>query len=163
MLLANQPTPILDGFLQTHSGELMILALTVLVLTALVILVPQLLRVHLRKVEMNHLEHLKALEQGVVLAPPDEPVRAAGRTAMLVPMVVIISAATVTCFLIAYRVENVFSVALAVWAVSGIVSLAAITGGVALLGRLAQLNAGIDEFADPNAGPQADAGEPPPT
>jgi len=58
----------------------------------------------------------------------------------------VISAATVTCFLVAYRNEQVFSVALAVWAVAGVVSLAAITGGVALMGRLAQLESGIDEL-----------------
>jgi hypothetical protein len=67
---------------------------------------------------------------------------------MLVPMVVVISAATVTCFLAAYRSEQVFSVALPVWTVAGIVSLAAITGGVALLGRLAQLQSGVDEEDD---------------
>jgi hypothetical protein len=39
----------------------------------------------------------------------------------------------------------VFSVALAVWTVAGIVSLAAITGGVALIGRLAQLRTGEDD------------------
>ena len=65
---------------------------------------------------------------------------------MLVPIVTVISAATVTCFLVAYRSEQVFAVALAVWAVAGVVSLAAITGGVALMGRLAQLHSGLDEL-----------------
>ena len=39
-----------------------------------------------------------------------------------------------------------FSVTLVVWAVAGIVSLAAITGGVALLGRLAQLESDVEEL-----------------
>jgi hypothetical protein len=122
--------------------------LFVLVVTTLIILVPQLLRAHLRKQELQHEERLKAMEQGVVIEPADEPSKAAGRTAMLVPMVVVISAATVTCFLIAYRAESAFAITLAVWAVAGIVSLAAITGGVALLGRLAQLSHGIEDAED---------------
>jgi hypothetical protein len=55
-------------------------------------------------------------------------------------MVVICTAGTVTCFLVAYKSENMFAVALTSWTVSGVVSLAAITGGVALMGRLAQLH-----------------------
>jgi hypothetical protein len=129
-------------FLEKHSGELMILALTVLVLGALLVLVPQLLRSHRHTLELLHLEHLKALEQGQPLPATDEPARAAGRTAALVPMVVVCAAATVTCFLTAYKTENFFAVALTVWAVVGVVSLAAVTGGVALMGRLAQLRAG---------------------
>jgi hypothetical protein len=148
MLLANQEITNADGLLKGHSGELMVLVVFILVVATLIVLVPQLLRAHLHKADMLHAEHLKALEQGVLLPPPDEPARAAGRTAMLVPMVVIISAATVTCFLVAYRSEQVFAVALAVWAVAGIVSLAAITGGVALLGRLAQLQSGIDDLEE---------------
>jgi hypothetical protein len=131
-----------------YRGELMILVLFVLVVISLIILVPQLLRAHLRKAEMIHAEHLKALDQGLLLPPPDEPSKAAGRTAMLVPIVSIISAATVTCFLVAYRDTMVFAVALAVWAVAGVVSLAAITGGVALLGRLAQLQSGVNDYED---------------
>ena len=69
---------------------------------------------------------------------------------MLVPMVTVISGATVTCFLVAYRSDHVFSVALVVWAVAGIVSLAAITGGVALMGRLAQLDEGEPEEVPKN-------------
>jgi hypothetical protein len=68
---------------------------------------------------------------------------------MLVPMVVIISAATVTCFLVAYKSDNLFAVTLAVWCVAGVVSLAAITGGVALIGRLAQLTSGEEEERPP--------------
>jgi len=147
MLLATQDITSTEQFLIAYRGELMILVLFILVVISLVVLVPQLLRAHLRKSEMLHAEHLKALEQGVLLPPPDEPARAAGRTAMLVPIVAVISAATVTCFLVAYRDSiNVFPVALAVWAVVGVVSLAAITGGVALLGRLAQLQSGIDDL-----------------
>jgi len=147
MLLANQQeTTLAEGIFKAFSGELMILVLFILVVITLVILVPQLLRAHLRKTEMIHAEHLKALEQGVLLPMADEPSKAAGRTAMLVPMVTVISAATVTCFLIVYRDANSFAVALAVWAVTGVVCLAAITGGVALLGRLAQLQSGIEDL-----------------
>jgi hypothetical protein len=154
MLFANQDTSALDGLLPTYSGELMILVLFILVVLALLILVPQLLRAHLRKAEMVHAEHMRALEQGILLPNDDEASRMAGRTAMLVPMVIVISASTVTCFLVAYRSEQVFSVALAIWSVAGVVSLAAITGGVALMGRLAQLQSGIDDLeekpTDPN-------------
>jgi hypothetical protein len=147
-LHANQDIPNAEVFLSAYRGEIMILVLSVLVVISLIILVPQLLRSHLHKVELLHTEHLKALEQGMTVPPPDESTAAAGRTALLVPMVAVISAATVTCFLVAYRDNNVFSVALAVWAVVGVVSLAAITGGVALLGRLAQLQSGIEDRED---------------
>jgi hypothetical protein len=109
-----------------------------------------LIKSHLRKMEMLHTEHLKALDQGILLPQSDEASKSAGRAAMLVPMVSVISAATVTSFLVVYRDTNSFSVSLVVWAVVGIVSLAAITGGVALLGRLAQLQSGLDEFPDEN-------------
>jgi hypothetical protein len=137
-----------DGILSAYRGELMILVLFILVVIALFVLIPQLLRAHLRKTEMQHTEHMRALEQGVLWQPPDENVKAAGRAALLVPMVAVISAATVTCFLVAYRDTNVFAVALAVWAVVGVVSLAAITGGVALLGRLAQLQSGMEDLEE---------------
>ncbi len=130
---------------EAHSGELIILAMFVLLVATLIVLVPQLLRAHLRKSEMAHLENMKALESGQAVAPVDERSRVAGRTAMLVPMVVVIAAGTVTCFLVAYKSESVFTVSLAVWAVAGIVGLAAITGGVALIGRLAQLQTGEQE------------------
>jgi hypothetical protein len=137
-------------FLERHSGEVTILVLFTIVVLTLFVLVPQLLRAHLRKVEMLHNEHMRALERGLTVPQADEASRAAGRTAMLVPMVVMITAGTVTCFIAAYRQEEVFAVSLTVWAVGGIVSLAAITGGVALLGRLAQLEKGIEdeELAD---------------
>jgi hypothetical protein len=133
----------------SHSGELLILILFALLVTSLIILVPQLLKAHLRKAEMEHAEHLKALEQGMPLPVPDEASRLAGRTALLVPMVVVIAAGTVTCFLVAYRSDQIFSVSLAAWSVAGIVSLAAITGGVALIGRVAQLRAGEDDEVPP--------------
>ena len=65
--------------------------------------------------------------------------------ALLVPMVVLIATGTVTCFLAAYRQEQVFTISLVVWVVAGVVSLAAITGGVALIGRLAAIQAGEKE------------------
>ena len=132
------------------SGDVMILIMLAIVVGTLIILVPQLLRAHLKKVEMLHEENMRALENGQEVPPVDERSRTAGRTAMLVPMVVIISAATVTCFLAAYKSENLFNVSLAVWVVAGVVSLAAITGGVALIGRLAQLRHGEEEDVPAN-------------
>jgi hypothetical protein len=124
------------------SGGWTILILSCLVLGALLILVPQLLRAQHRIFEMQHQERLKTLEKGLQPATSDDRSRAAGRVASLVPTVVIISAATVTCFLVAYSSEHLFAVSLAVWCVAGVVALAAITGGVALMGRLAQLGSG---------------------
>jgi hypothetical protein len=132
----------MENFIEQHLGELLILVMLAMVVATLMVLVPQLLRAHLRKMEMMHLENMRALENGHVVTPVDERSRVAGRTAMLVPMVVMIAAATVTCFLAAYRPNDVFHVSLAVWVVAGVVSLAAITGGVALIGRLAQLQTG---------------------
>ena len=140
----------MDQFMEKHSGELVIVILCVLVLGTLMVLVPQLLKSHMRKVEIQHLEHLKALENGLTLPMEDDRARVAGRMALLVPMVVLISAATVTCFLAAYRQDQVFTVSLSVWVVAGVVSLAAITGGVALIGRLAQLQAGEIEDVPEN-------------
>ncbi len=129
-------------FWQQHSGDLMILILSAGVFVTLLILVPQLLRARQRLLEIRHTEQMRALDQGLPLQQVDERSVAAGRTAFLVPMVAICTAGTVTCFLVAYRSELIFNVALAVWCVAGVVSLAAITGGVALMGRLAQLHAG---------------------
>ena len=67
----------------------------------------------------------------------DDRSRLAGRLAYLVPIVVMITASAVTSFLAIYNSEHIFPVSLSVWVVSGVVSLAAITGGVALVGRLA--------------------------
>ncbi len=126
-------------FLENHSGELIILILSAMVLGTLLIIVPQLLRTHTRTAEMYHEQQMRALDQGQKLLPPDISARMAGRTAVVVPCVVVCAAGTVTCFLAAYKSENVTSVSLAVWSVAGVVGLAAITGGVALMGRLAQL------------------------
>ena len=133
--------------LEKHSSELVILALAILILGTLVVLVPQLLRAAQRTQEHRHAERMKALEQGMPAPPIDDRARAAGRTASLVPMVVVISAGTVTCFLVAYRSESLFSVAIAIWSVAGVVCLAAITGGVALLGRLTQTEEEKEEEA----------------
>ena len=129
-------------FVKDHSGEMLFLVMFCLMMFTLLIVVPQLLRANLRKAEMWHQQRLLSLEKGLPLPPDDERARFAGRTALLVPMVVMISAATVTSFLAVYKSEQLFSVALAIWVVAGVVSLAAITGGVALIGRLAQLQAG---------------------
>jgi hypothetical protein len=138
-------TDLEKGFLESYSGGLLILIMFVILVATLIVLVPQLLRAHLRKSEMTHLEHLKAIESGKGMPAEDDRARVAGRTAMLVPMVVMLAAGTVTCFLVAYRAENLFTVTLAVWVVAGVVSLAAITGGVALIARLAQLQSGQEE------------------
>ena len=140
----------MEALLEKHSSELVILALAVLILGTLLILVPQLLRAQQRTLEQRHAERMKALEQGLPAPPIDERARAAGRTASLVPMVVVISAGTVTCFLVAYRSESLFSVAIAIWSVAGGVCLAAITGGVALLGRLTQSDDEKQEEARPS-------------
>jgi hypothetical protein len=146
-----------DNFWEIHGGQVLILVLAVLVLGTLVILVPQLLRSRQKRQEMQHLEHMRALEQGMEIPPSDDPSWAAGMTAMLVPMVVVITAGTVTCFLAGNRSEDLFSVTMAVWGVAGVVSLAAITGGVALIGRLAQLRTGEEDEEkvphNPLAGP----------
>jgi hypothetical protein len=137
-----------NEFIKEHSGELLILALTCFILVTLLIVVPQLLRVNMRKMEMWHEERLKSIEKGLPLLPDDDRARLAGRTAMLVPMIVMISAATVTSFLVVYKSENLFAVSLGIWVVAGIVSLAALTGGVALIGRLAQIEAGEKDEDD---------------
>lgn len=133
------------ALLETHSGELTILVLVLMVLSTLVVLVPQLLRAHLHKAELLHQEHMKALEHGQDLPAVDDRSRMAARLALLVPMVVMISAGTVTCFVVMKGTEQVFTVSLAVWVVGGVVSLVAITGGVALLGRLAHLETDAQE------------------
>jgi len=132
-------------FLENHSGELIILVLSAMLLGTLLVLVPQLLRNHQQTATMLHEQQMRALEQGQPLLQPDVSARLAGRTAVLVPCVVVCAAGTVTCFLAAYKSENLISVSLAVWSVAGVVSLAAITGGVALMGRLAQLEADQEE------------------
>ena len=143
----------MEPFIEQHSGEITIAIMGVMVLIALLILVPQLLRAQQRAWEMRHAECMSALEHGQPLPAIDEKSRSAGRTASLVPMVTICAAGTVTCFLAAYRPNDLFGVGLTVWSVAGVVSLAAITGGVALIGRLAQLQAGEKEMEDVPQGP----------
>jgi hypothetical protein len=141
--------PVMPPFFEAHSGELTILALILMVLLTLIVIVPQLLRAHLRKAEMTHLEHLKALERGHKLPVEDDRSRMAARMALLVPMVVMIAAGTVTSFVVMKGTDQIFTVSLAVWVVAGVVSMAAITGGVALLGRLAHLESEAEEEEQP--------------
>lgn len=143
--MAFGPANHMDGVFEKHSGEILVFVMALLVAGVLLIVVPQLLRHNHKLNEMRHAEHLKALEHGQTLPPFDVRSRAAGRTASLVPIISVISAATVTSFLVAYRFESLFAVTVAVWAVAALVSLAAITGGVALLGRLAQLDTGVPD------------------
>jgi hypothetical protein len=131
----------METFVEKHTGDLMMLILGLFVVTSLLVLVPQLLRSRQKTLEMHHLEHMRALERGETVPPVDDRSVFAGRTAVLVPMVSLITAGTVTCFLIVYRSEIAFSMAIVVWCVAGVISLAAVTGGVALMGRLAQLHA----------------------
>jgi hypothetical protein len=139
----------MEPFLEKHGGELTILIVVVMVLGTLLIALPQLLRSQRTYQEMIHTERMRALEHGLESPRPDYSSEAAGRTAYLVPMVVVIVAGTVTCFLVGFRSESLFAVALIVWSVAGAVSLAAITGGVALMGRLAQLHSGVEEEKPP--------------
>jgi hypothetical protein len=128
-----------------HSGEMLILAIVFFIMISLLIILPQLLRANMRKAEMWHEQRIKSLEKGIPLPLDDDRARLAGRMALLVPIIVMISAATVTSFLVVYKSEHLFSVALAVWVVAGVVSMAAVTGGVALIGRLALIQAGEEE------------------
>jgi TctA family transporter len=139
----------MDSFLEKHSGEVTILLLAVLVLGTLLFALPQLLRMHMAAQEMLHAERMRALESGQGLPQEDNATVLAGRTAFLVPMVSVCVAGTVSCFLITCKSESVFAVALTVWTVAGVISLAAITGGVALMGRLAQLHSGAPEEEPP--------------
>jgi hypothetical protein len=126
---------------QEHSGEVLIFLLSLLILVSLMLVLPFLLRHNRAKADMRHREHVLALEKGQTIPADDDRARVAGRTALFVPMVVMLAAAGVTCFLVSTHIENLFAVALAVWVVAGVVSLTAITGGVALIGRLAQIQA----------------------
>jgi hypothetical protein len=138
----------LSNFIKDHSGEIVILALVLLVLVTLLISLPQLLRANLRKAEMWHEQRMQSLEKGLPLPPEDDRARMGGRTAVLVPIFTIVSTATVTSFLVVYKSEMLFPVALSIWIVAGVVSLAAITGGVALIGRLAALQTEEPEEQD---------------
>ena len=138
----------MNEFIKEHSGELLILALAVVLLATLLVVVPQLLRMNIRKTELWHEERIRSLEKGLPLPLDDDRSRLAGRIALLVPMVVLIAASTVTSFLVVYKTENLFAIALAIWVVAGVVSLTAITGGVALMGRLAQIQSGDQDEED---------------
>src|SRR5262249_28896641 len=94
------------AFVDVHSSELTILVLSGMVLGTLLYIVPHLLRARNQTVEYEHAERMKSLEQGIEPPVYDPRSVAAGRTAFLVPMVVFISAGTVTCFLTAYRHEE---------------------------------------------------------
>lgn len=144
----------LELFLEKHSAELTIIVLGAMILGTLLVVVPQLLRASHQYQEMLHTQRMKALEQGQQLPANDDRTLAAGRTAFLVPMVAVCAAGTVTCFLAAYRSDNLFAVTLSIWSVAGVVSLAAITGGVALIGRLAALNAGVEAEEEEAAHPE---------
>ena len=134
-----------EDFLKQHGGEITILVLSALILLTLLLVVPHLLRAHLKSLEMEHEERMRALEQGLPVPQLDVRSLFAGRTSLLVPIVSMCTAGTVTCFLAAYKAENAFSISLSVVTVAGIVSLAAITGCVSLLMRLAQLQTGAEE------------------
>jgi hypothetical protein len=139
----------MELILEKHSGELLILTLAIITSATLLILVPQLLRANQRGGEAQHAEYMLLLEKGQPLPRRDEVGRAAGRTAALVPMVTVCAAATVTCFLAVSKSENLFAVALTVWSVAGLISLAAVTGGVALMGRVAQLHSSEADAPQP--------------
>jgi hypothetical protein len=130
----------MEPFLQQHSSEILVLVLSIFFFIVLLILVPKLLRAQQQFEEWRHEEHMRSLEKGLPIPEIDRRSVFAGRVTVLVPTVAICTAGTVTCFLIAYRSEIIFSVSLSVWTVAGVVGLAAILGGVALLGQLAQLS-----------------------
>src|SRR5689334_10467679 len=102
-------------FLEAYSSQLMLLVICAMVLLAVLVLGPQVLRARQRTAEMQHEEQLRALELGQVLPRTEERSVYAGRTAALVPMVVVIAAGTVTCFLATSKSENLFAVALTAW------------------------------------------------
>lgn len=123
----------------------MVLFLAAMVMATLLVLVPKILRAQQSQQERQHAERLRSLEKDLPIPSDDNRARAAGRTASLVPIVTVIVAGTVTCFLVAYRSDSLLAVTISVWSVAGVVCLAAVTGGVALLGRLAQFAAGETE------------------
>ena len=148
ILLQAQPALSLESFLEKHSGGILVLILTALVLVALLVLIPQLLRSSQRTQELQHNERMKALEAGQILPQENALRAAAGRTAVLVPSITVCAAATVTCYLVVYKSDHLIALALTVWCVTGVVSLAAITAGVALMSRLAHLDEPEEEPAE---------------
>ncbi len=147
-----------EAFYKEHSGGILILILTGILLLGLLVLIPQLLRWHLQATELQHKERMKALEAGQVLPQENVLRQAAGRTAVLVPAIVVIAAATVTCYLAVYKSDNLLGLALTVWCVAGVVSLAAITAGVALMGRLAHLDEPPEHEEEPGAAEDEEEG-----
>lgn len=146
----------MKDFVEQHSGELTVLILTGMIVLAVLIIIPQLLRAQQKIWDILHTENMKALEKGLPIERPDLRTSAAGRTAYLVPIFVMCTAGVVTCFLVAYRPDSLFSTSLTIWIVAGVVSLAASTGGVTLLGRLASLHAGLpDEEMEDGRGERA--------
>lgn len=142
-----EPTSKLDWYVQQNGPGILILILTAMMLVGLLILIPQLLRSHQRDMELQHNERMKALEAGQILPQENVLRRAAGRTAVLVPAITVCAASTVTCYLVVYKSPgDLMALVLTVWCVSGVVSLAAITAGVALMGRLAHLDDPMDEL-----------------
>ena len=100
----------LVDLVKEHSGEMLILSLALVIVITLLIVLPQLLRANLRKSELIHEEHLRALEKGLPIPIQDDRARMAARTALLVPMVVMIATGTVTSFIVVYKSENLFAV-----------------------------------------------------
>src|SRR5260370_25926202 len=96
----------INEFIKDHSGESLIFLLACALLTTLLVILPQLLRMNTRKNELWHEQRIKSLEKGIPLLPDDDRSRLAGRIALLVPMVVMISAAPVTTFLVVVKSEN---------------------------------------------------------
>jgi uncharacterized membrane protein len=138
-----------EVYLQQYSGGIIALVLTAMVLLGLLILIPQVLRSHQRTAELQHTERMKALEAGQKLPQENALRNAAGRTAVIVPAISVCAAAAVTCYMVVNKSDNVIALALTVWIVTGAISLAAITAGVALMGRLAQLDEPMEEENQP--------------
>ena len=132
-------------FAKAHSTETLVLVLSCVGVLTFLFVLPQVLRYNMRRSELAHEEHLQALQRGLIIPVDDFRARMAGRCALLVPIVSVACATVVTCFLIYHGHESLFAASLAIWVVAGVVALAAITGGVALIGRLAQIQARQDD------------------
>ena len=150
MFLTNNTLP-LQEFVQQHSGGILVLILTAMVVIALLFLIPQLLRANQHTLELQHNERMKALEAGQILPQENVLRRGAARTAVLVPAIAVCAAATVTCYLVVYKSDSLVALALTVWCVTGVVSLASITAGVTLMARLAHLDdEPLEEESEPS-------------
>ena len=100
---------------------------------------PQLLRFNHHTQEFQHEEHMKALEQGQPLPRARYEIGGSGSNSRAGANGGHVRGRHRDLLSEAYKTDSFFGIALTVWAVAGVVSLAAITGGVALMGRLAQL------------------------